>query len=347
MQLSTSLQNTFPIPLGTILSQQTSITPTEQINEKTNSINKNAYDYFDLGTDLSQNMTTDLTQEKTNKELVNYLTSLMNNSTSEGKNNLNAFDTKYSSTLFFQLTKVESLGSKITSELMLEYENHKAISYEELDNFTIIGYGGEKISNMNRDEVFEFLGDDAEKLIKRFGTVIGVDFDDRQKQYAHEQATQEYIPDPDKIKYFNNFEEITKDEDYKIRLNEFKNLYSLSDEFSQTQEFKENYEVYQEQVSQTIKEAHKNKQDIKDYVGAESFITSEVVKNSYSRSEVIEDYTNRRDALQELLQSDRDDSSRNIGATYVKKIEDAISMYDTMVKDLKDMWGYGNLDINN
>ena len=93
MQISNSLQNNIvpsrnnePLKSGnTDTAQQVSTT-------LTSSINKDAFDYVDLGEDISAYTIVNPKQEQTNQELINYLSNLMNDKTDEGRKNLQAYD---------------------------------------------------------------------------------------------------------------------------------------------------------------------------------------------------------------------------------------------------------------
>jgi hypothetical protein len=95
MQISASTQNTYTAVPMVELSKTTPTVSADTAPQKTDSINKSAYNYFDLGEDISPYTQTDPVQEKTNQELVTYLTGIMNNKTPEGKKNLEAFDTSW------------------------------------------------------------------------------------------------------------------------------------------------------------------------------------------------------------------------------------------------------------
>ena len=86
MQISQSLQNTYTASAttnlqATVASQQNLSSTDTPTTKQTDSINKSAYNYFELSEDVSQYAELDPVQEQTNKDIVNYLSGFMNNET--------------------------------------------------------------------------------------------------------------------------------------------------------------------------------------------------------------------------------------------------------------------------
>jgi len=96
MQISTNLQNSFTTPVTTeLLKSNPEDLQNTSTEKKVNasSTNKDAYNYVDLGEDISAYTTdVDPVQQQTNTELISYLSSIMDNKTDEGKKNLKSFD---------------------------------------------------------------------------------------------------------------------------------------------------------------------------------------------------------------------------------------------------------------
>lgn len=96
MQISTNLQNSFTTTINTeLLKSTTEDSQNTSTEEKVNasSLNKDAYNYVDLGEDISAYTTdVDPVQQQTNTELISYLSSIMDTKTDEGKKNLKSFD---------------------------------------------------------------------------------------------------------------------------------------------------------------------------------------------------------------------------------------------------------------
>ena len=117
MQISASTQNNFSVAPMLELSKNTatdSMVTADTTAQTMYSINKQAYNYFNLGEDVSQYIQTDPIQEKTNQELVTYLTDLMDDTTAEGKKNLVAFDTqRYGA--FFSDEDIKEINARLFS----------------------------------------------------------------------------------------------------------------------------------------------------------------------------------------------------------------------------------------
>jgi hypothetical protein len=153
------------------------------------------------------------------------------------------------------------------------------------------------------------------------------------------------------LRFDDTFNEITKEEAIKNATKQFKNLYSFSDEFSQTQKFKDLNTKYSEQMGEFYKKAMTSGQAMQEFAGIDAWRTSEVVSNSYSKSDVIEHYTIISDKLKDLVSNNSkgfyDDGTPKGVFTdnYIQKVNNTIHLYDKITADLKEMWGYGNLDV--
>jgi len=351
MQISTSLQNIFmPTPTAEVSKSTLSSTvPTDTSAQETDTINKDAYNYFDLGEEISQYTQTDPVQEKTNQELVTYLTGIMNNTTAEGKKNLKAFDTHlYGSILSVDnMTKEEF--QKLEGDLMAE--KYKTSSQQDPISFDrpyrVHGIDGEVIRGMNMEEMKDFLGKDfakntvldIETIIKNTGVFI-VDFNERQKQFPHEmgEPIRTLTLDPTLIN--DDYHRYTKDESYKLSLERFKNLYSFSDEFSKTDKFQELFDNYNVKLGEQKSEILQSLKPVYDAVGSKTYITSEVVKQGFSKSEAIDYYSNVSKELTDRLSWSGYDKT-----AVFQDMKESIKLYDKIVADLKDMWGYGDLNV--
>lgn len=96
MQISSTLQNNFTNTVTTILPKNNSVDSQNNSTTESNTTNKDAYNYVDLGQDISAYTTTvDPVQQQTNKELISYLSNIMNDKTDEGKQKLQAYDLSF------------------------------------------------------------------------------------------------------------------------------------------------------------------------------------------------------------------------------------------------------------
>jgi len=308
MQISASTQNAYTMTQTAELSKSASTTPTVSADttpQKTDSINKKAYDYFDLGEDISSYVKIDPVQEKTNQELITYLTGIMNNKTPEGKKNLEAFDTSwYAADVAMQ----KIIASAPRPKLLPDMAQLPYITEQEME--------------IEKQKTKPYIGDATESG----NGLITLCFDD-------------------------TFNEITEEEEVKLGNEMFKNLYSFSDEFSQTQKFHDLGFEYAKQLNNFYHKAGRSGQSMQEFAGIDAWRTSEVVCNSYSKSEVIEHYTIISDKLKDLVSNNSkgfyDDGTPKGVFTdnYIQKVNDTIHLYDKITADLKEMWGYGNLDV--
>lgn len=84
MQISSTLQNTI-VPPTNHEPLKNSAETAQKMPVILASINKEAWNYVDLGEDISTYTTIDPKQEQTNQELINYLSNIMSDKTDEGK----------------------------------------------------------------------------------------------------------------------------------------------------------------------------------------------------------------------------------------------------------------------
>lgn len=352
MQISTSQQNNFSaIPTLELSKSDLTIptVPADTSTLETDTINKSAYNYFDLGEDVSQYTQTDPAQEKTNQELVTYLSGIMNDTTAEGKKNLKAFDTHlYGSILSVDnMTKEEF--QKLEANLMTEKYKTSSQQYPiSFDRpYSVHGIDGEVIRGMSMEEMKDFLGKDyakntvldIETIIKKTGVFI-VDFNERQKQFPHEmgEPIKTLMLDPTLVN--DDYHRYTKDESNKLSIERFKNIYSFSDEFAKTDKFQELFDKYNVKLGEKKSEILQSLKPIYEAVGSKAYITAEVAKQGFSKSEAIDYFSNVSKELTDRLSWSGYDKT-----AVFQDMKDSIKLYDKIVADLKDMWEYGDLDV--
>jgi hypothetical protein len=343
MQISASTQNTYSATPLVELKTTPTATPLDTSVAETDTINKSAYNYFDLGEDISSYVKTDPVQEKTNQELVTYLSGIMNNTTPEGKKNLHAFDTGTYGVTFANMTKEEA--KELEANLMAQtYEDAAPNPFPADRRYSVYGVHGEHIAGMSMEEMKDFLGKDyaknsvydLETLIKKTGIFI-VDFNERQKQFSHE--TKE-IPPMKFSMIMDGYHRITQEESDKLRLERFKNLYSFSDEFSKTDKFQELFDKYNVKLGEKKSEILQSHKPVYDAVGSKAYITSEVAKQGFSKSEAINYYETVSKELTDRLSWSGYDKT-----AVFQDMKESIKLYDKIAADLKEMWGYGDLDV--
>lgn len=290
MQISTSLQNAFtPTPTTEVSkSTQSSTVQPDTTTQTTDTINKDAYNYFSLGQDISPYTNIDPVQEQTNKDVVNYLSKIMNDSTVEGKKNLVAFDTKRYGA-FFSDEDIQEINARLFS----------GSGSKQTGSFIV---------NLNPAD-----------LIKNAKPLPITHVADG---YTH----------------------ITLEESNKREIEKFKNLYSFSDEFSKTEKFQELYDKYKvlaDKQRKTLIPLDDNFFVVLHTNDMKGYLTSEVVNKGFSKSEFIEHFSNISKDLKEIFS----DHAGTISASSTQAIKESIKLYDKITADLKDMWGYGDLNV--
>ena len=316
MQISQFLQNTYTTNSQAITPSQQSLASADALTTKqTDSINKSAYNYFELSEDVSQYTEIDPVQEQTNKDIINLMSSFINNDTDEGKKNLEAFDTrKYASSyvgeiITKEITALIESGAFEDSEISSNYMYNEKTTIKELED---------TLNNLKNNE----------NLPINLNRVL------------------------------DGHKTISTEESATLNVERFKNLYSFTDEFAQTDKFLELYDEYRDQKGNQMSEIDSkvsanwsnftdstNSEAYFSYVDPTEYITAEVVKNAFSKSEAIEHYTNISNELKEHIANDNT-GSYIMGSHYKNQMQETVDLYDTIASGLKDMWGFGDLDVN-
>lgn len=310
MQIATSVQSNFITQASTEPLKNNSVVSENNTNNITDTVNKNASDYIDLGVDISDFVKVDTVHDQTNKELVGYLTSIIDNESIEGKKNLIAYDIHHYKPSFADFQKhLDEMGG---------IEHLNSITAGIAENIRKRNQDGYVLVESKKD----LTSDKPSSLLR---------------------ALEEGKPGVGTY-YFDTFKEITKKEAEILNIEKFKNLYSFSEDFAQTKVFEDLYQQYKEQ---RLEKAYEDLDSGKDYYegnGVERMITSDVVSKNLSKSEVIEHYTGISNDLKDKLAENLKipESSKIISNQYMK---DTIKLYDKMTADLKNMWGFGDLDI--
>lgn len=139
----------------------------------------------------------------------------------------------------------------------------------------------------------------------------------------------------------DDYHRYTKDESYKLSLERFKNLYSFSDEFSKTDKFQELFDKYNVKLGEKKSEILQTLKPVYEAVGSKAYITAEVAKQGFSKSEAINYYTNVSKELTDRLSWRGLDNATSL----VSDLKESIKLYDKIATGLKEMWGYGDLDV--
>jgi len=362
MQISSNLQNNFTTQVTTELLKSSSENLQNTSTKESNTTNKDAYNYVDLGEDISAyTIAVNPAQEQTNKELISYLSNIMNDKTNEGRKNLESFDlTSYHPVDADKKTiwgYDDAHPEEFYSDRQTDLTYQEPTEYEKIHPYTVYGDGGTIIKRMTFQELYDFLGQDyfgkntsrKESIaIADRMSIFPVMLDEKQKQYiqALPGATESFSQGNRDIQtiYTKDLRQTTKEGFDAIQLKKFKNLYSFSDAFAKTDKFQELYANYVKQYNnnQQIEDARTHGKSMAETFGSKSFFTSQVISQNLSKSEIIEHYSKISQDLQILRIPPKDTT---YGETYIKKIDDSIKIYDTIINDLKKMWNYGDLDV--
>ena len=354
MQISQSLQNTYTSSAITT-SQQSLVSTNESTSKQTDSINKNAYTYFDLGEDVSQYTEIDPVQEQTNKDIVNYLSGFMNNTSSEGIKNFNSFETLHYGAILSADNMSKEEFQRIETDLISMTNKHANLepnSFSMDRRYVVSGSDGEYIEGMNMQEMKDFLGEDyaknavldLESIIEETG-IFHITFNERQKQYEHEMRKPTLIPTLENTgvtKVTDAHRLISLEEANKLNLERFKNLYSFSDEFSKTEKFEELYDIYKVKLSEKMDDIFDSYKRTYEVVDSKEYLTAEVAKQGFSKSEAIDYYETVSNELKDMLSWRGLDDTTNI----VSELKESIKLYDKIASGLKDMWDFGDLNVS-
>jgi len=345
MQISTQ-NNYSSIPM-TDISKNIPAVPTDIVKQEKgfiDSLNQNAYNNFDFGEDISQYTEVDLVQDKTNKEVVDFLTSFINEDTPEGKKNLEAFDIQKHDIDFIVIRAIEHFSASLLREQNNNTDNHKQKEpeFDMSRGFSVVGTNGESIKGMSMEDMKDFLGEDyaknsvytLEELIKETGVFI-VDFDERQKKFTYETRKVELMT---LVSMEDGFNTYTVEEIDSLYLERFKNRYSFTDEFSKTEKFQDFYNMHRTKKTEERENLNQSLQS-----SSAEYIISKVLGNDLSKSEVIEHYSSIATEFKDLLS--RVNKFVNSDSSIKKELQDTIDIYDKITDGLKDMWRFGDLDV--
>lgn len=310
MQISTSLQSAFtPTPATEVSkSTQASTLQPDTTAQTTDTINKDAYNYFSLGQDIGLYTNIDPIQEQTNKDVVNYLTKIMDETTAEGKKNLGAFGTER-----YNAFNMEDVSKHYNAQIEAEKKSPTTTT-----------------TNSSENSILDMLHFPPDHIY----TTAEID-----------TAIKNYTPPPMNITHVaDGLNFITVEEANKRDIERFKNLYSFSDEFSKTDKFQELYAKYKVQADkqkETLVPLAGNFQEVVHTTDMKGYITSEVVKQGFSKSEFIEHFSNISKDLKNIFST----TAETLSSSSTQAIKDSIKLYDKITADLKDMWGYGDLNV--
>lgn len=358
MQISSTFQNTLVPPTNN--EPVKTNTAQQALTTLTASLNKDAFNYLDLGEDISAYTTAvNPKQQQTNQELINYLSTLMNDKTDEGRKNLQAYDISSYHPVNADRKTIWGYAEGEHPEDMYVLPYKEPTEYEQTHPYTISAWedGRMIMKRMNFQELHDFLGQDyfgnntskqdSIAMADRI-SVFSVTLNAKQKQYMkeHLDPSENFAPSEHTIQkiYQKDLRQTTKEEFDSIQQDKFKNLYSFSDAFAKTDKFQELYATYVNQYNNNkqMEDARTHGRSMAETFGSKSFFTSHVASLNLSKSEIINHYTKISQDLHTLKIPPK---GTTYGETYIKQIDDSIKLYEKITNDLKQMWNFGDLDI--
>jgi len=352
MQISSSTQNAYTATTVSS-SSKNSLTPqTDTVKQETSSLNKNAYNYVDLDEDISQYIEKNPVQDKTNEELVGFLTSFINDETPEGRRNLEGYKTnghasKFDTDIVDAILQSFFDGNAEWDEINENQGMPKAPITQEILGIIPPSRMRELIKDMDRIELAVILGKDyipsrdSEYSLEELRKSATIKIDEMERQ-SEEQKQSNYESTESRLVSIatDGHHFITDEESTKLHRERFKNLYSFSDEFSKTEKFEELYVKYKPKLVEKLNESYQPQNSFFENIDSAEYITSQVISNDLSKAEAIEYYENIVNEFKELLSQ-----HKSYGASVKDDVQKTIDVYEKITEGLKEMWQFGDFDI--
>jgi len=218
---------------------------------------------------------------------------------------------------------------------------------------------GESISGLTMSQAKDFLGEefiddyryDIEESIKGHLTIK---FSEEQREYPYGKIE---IDESKAIKAIDGHHLISVEEAEILGKERFKNLYSFTDEFATTDKFLELYDEYKDKKTDQWRETNSDisnnwfklegltlSESFFTFVDPTEYITYEVTKNAFSKSEAIEYFADVSNEFKDIIAKDKA-GIYILGSHYKNQMQETVDLYDKIASGLKDMWGFGDLDV--
>ncbi len=133
--------------------------------------------------------------------------------------------------------------------------------------------------------------------------------------------------------------------------NSFKNIYHLSNNIS-SEEFNTIYTEYREIIKEKELEAKKAGKDLMHYLyqnaDAGTLEKDFIIQNSKSKTEWLDHFDRYKTILEGYLEEYNTNKNIELGPAGIhipNDLKENIKYFDNIIKDLKDLWGYGDLDL--
>ena len=293
------------------------------------SINENASDYIKLDMDLRAFTKIDPVQEQTNRELYAYLLKIMDEDTSNQKPWNGFHNTEMNVSIAGKKENFTAFQAELFFNRAFAFEEHA----KNLDPNYL-----REVSNKMFQDMLEY---------KRQGL-------SKEITVATNSATGKNILHPWEIELPKNaqildgFSTLSKEDARKKGVETLINIYNLSDEFIQSGMFEDFLNEYKEKKSAIIDAAHAEGKSYDAYLqnGLEEFLLNDIAGQARSKSEIIEHYSSISNDLRELIQHYEDTPHMNLSKGVLEDMSKSINLYERMVKDLKEMWGFGGFDLH-
>jgi uncharacterized protein YjgD (DUF1641 family) len=122
----------------------------------------------------------------------------------------------------------------------------------------------------------------------------------------------------------------------------FKNKYQFSEEFIKTEKFQELYKEYEEKLWKIKVQKHEAfmNGEISSEITPLERIEEDVLSKNFNKRETIEYFENKKDTLENLLGNGKD----TLGEFYLKNGKRTVDYYENIIKNLKELWKFGDYD---
>jgi len=148
---------------------------------------------------------------------------------------------------------------------------------------------------------------------------------------------------PDNIGVISEFKEISKQEYLSLINKSFQSHYNLTDEFATTEQFIEARDLYIVKSAELMAELKEQGTSTSEvfYNIKEDVISGHIISRDLTKTQWIQHLESQRDNVNEGLSNS---SNINFNEVVKNDLKNYVSLYDAVIKDLKETWGYGDFD---
>jgi len=301
---------------------------TSEPTEFPTSMNQHAGDYIELDMDLSAYTKIDPVQEQTNRELYEYLLKVMDEDTSAQKPWNGFHNTELNVSIAGKKENFTAFQAELFFNRAFAFEDHA----KSLDQNYL-----KEVSKKMLEDMLAY---------KSKGAIKVVTVSTSATQNSSSLKPWE-IQVPENAQRLDGFKTASKEDAIKKGIESLINMYNLTEEFTKSEKFQEFLEEYTQKKGEIIETAHAEGKSYDSYLGnsLEEHLLDEIAKNARSKSEIIEYYNSISNDLRELIQHYEDSPHMSLSKNVIEDMNKSINLYERMSHDLKEMWGYGELDL--